>query len=217
MNIQALTTKTKPIADRVIKDAVMLGNWEIVNDKRASEITHRDNDDEPLHGLLFKAYEMKWNEVNTNGEMYDQAAFDDFIENYFVGRKFNMPVTVEHSNDPQWVVGRVLYIERNSVGFYFVCYIPDTCPNYNTVKWMSEQGLLQGLSKEGYITDGEWRETENGDDWYLYIKKLMMTRVSLVCTPANGVKFEKAQEIKNALSYKKPKKESSVIDTLIKH
>ena len=120
MNIQALTAKTKPIADRVIKDAVMLGNWEIVNDKRASEITHRDNDDEPLHGLLFKAYEMKWNEVNTNGEMYDQAAFDDFIENYFVGRKFNMPVTVEHSNDPQWVVGRVLYIERNSVGFYFV-------------------------------------------------------------------------------------------------
>lgn len=199
-----------------IQDTVLLGSWEVVTDTKASEITHRDNDTETLHGLIFKGYEMKWNATNTNGERYEQGAFEKFIKTYFVDKGFNMPVTLEHSYNPIDIVGRVLYIEVNTVGFYFVVYVPDTCPIYNQVKWLAEQGLIQGFSKEGYVTDGEWIE-ESRDSWYYLIREIMMTRISLVCTPANGVKFERTEEVKNSVVYQNKTKKESVLHSIIKH
>lgn len=183
-----------------IADEVLLGKWEQVSDLKASEITHRDTDTEKLSGLLFYGYEMKWGARNTNGEEYQTTAFDKFIKQYFVDKELNMPVTVEHSWDVRDIVGRVLYIEVNSTGFYFVAYVPDTCPNYNLVKWLAEQGLIQGFSKEGYVTDGEWKQDKDGE-WYIDIREIMVSRVSLVCTPANGVKFERVKETRNSVAY----------------
>lgn len=183
-----------------IADEVLLGKWEQVSDLKASEITHRDTDTEKLSGLLFYGYEMKWGARNTNGEEYHKTAFDKFIKQYFVDKELNMPVTVEHSWDVRDIVGRVLYIEVNSTGFYFVAYVPDTCPNYNLVKWLAEQGLIQGFSKEGYVTDGEWKQDKDGE-WYIDIREIMVSRVSLVCTPANGVKFERVKETRNSVAY----------------
>lgn len=183
-----------------IADEVLLGKWEQVSDLKASEITHRDTDTEKLSGLLFYGYEMKWGARNTNGEEYQKTAFDKFIKQYFVDKELNMPVTVEHSWDVRDIVGRVLYIEVNSTGFYFVAYVPDTCPNFNLVKWLAEQGLIQGFSKEGYVTDGEWKQDKDGE-WYIDIREIMVSRVSLVCTPANGVKFERVKETRNSVAY----------------
>lgn len=215
MNIAKLTSKKQQeIAENTIRNAVMLGEWSDVKDIPAENLKKWTNDPDKLHGLIFKGYEMKWGAVNTNGEMYDEKAFDKFIEDYFVQKGFNMPVTIEHSYDPQWVAGRVLYIERNSVGFYFVVYIPDTYKNYEQVKWMAEEGLLQGLSKEGFYVDCDWEQDDKGE-WYVQVHELIMSRVSLVCTPANGVKFESMKETKNAVRF--TKKEKSVLDTIIKH
>ena len=215
MNITKLTSKKQQeIAENTIRNAVMLGEWSDVKDIPAENLKKWTNDPEKLHGMIFKGYEMKWGAVNTNGEMYDEKAFDKFIEDYFVQKGFNMPVTIEHSYDPQWIAGRVLYIERNSVGFYFVVYIPDTYKNYEQVKWMAEEGLLQGLSKEGFYVDCDWEQDDKGE-WYVQVHELIMSRVSLVCTPANGVKFESMKETKNAVRF--TKKEKSVLDTIIKH
>lgn len=215
MNIAKLTSKKQQeIAENTIRNAVMLGEWSDVKDIPAENLKKWTNEPDKLHGLIFKGYEMKWGAVNTNGEMYDENAFDKFIEDYFVQKGFNMPVTIEHSYDPQWVAGRVLYIERNSVGFYFVVYIPDTYKNYEQVKWMAEEGLLQGLSKEGFYVDCDWEQDDKGE-WYVQVHELIMSRVSLVCTPANGVKFESMKETKNAVRF--TKKEKSVLDTIIKH
>lgn len=216
MNIDNLTKKQREALEKdTIQNAVMLGEWKDVQAIPVEDLRKWTNDPDKLHGLIFKGYEMKWGKVNTNGELYDEGAFDKFIEEYFVGRDFNMPVTVEHSYDPAWVVGRVLYIERNTVGFYFVVYIPETCPNYAHVKWLAEEGLLQGLSKEGFYTNAEWEQDEQGE-WYVHVHELMMSRVSLVCTPANGVKFEAMQETKNGVRFVK-KEDKSAIDALIKH
>lgn len=215
MNIAKLTSKKQQeMAVDTIRNSVMLGEWSDVKDIPAENLNKWTNDPDKLHGLIFKGYEMKWGAVNTNGEMYDEQAFDKFIEDYFVQKGFNMPVTIEHSYDPQWVAGRVLYIERNSVGFYFVVYIPDTYKNYEQVKWMAQEGLLQGLSKEGFYVDCDWEQDDKGE-WYVQVHELIMSRVSLVCTPANGVKFESMKETKNAVRF--TKKEKSVLDTIIKH
>lgn len=183
-----------------ITDDVLLGSWEAVQSVKASEITHRDTDTEVLSGMLFRGYEMKWGVRNTNGEVYEKTAFDKFIKTYFVDHELNMPCTIEHSYRVEDIVGRVLYIEVNTTGFYFVVYVPETCPRYSLVKWLAEQGLIQGFSKEGYVTDGEWNQDKD-DEWYIEIREMMMTRISLVCTPANGVKFEKVQETRNSIAY----------------
>ena len=216
MNVKQLTQKQRTLAENAIKNAVMLGEWSDVQAIPVEDLKKWTNDPEKLRGLIFKGYEMKWGAINTNGETYDETAFDKFIEDYFVQKGFNMPVTIEHSEDPQWIAGRVLYIERNSVGFYFVVYIPETYPNYAHVKWLVEEGLIQGLSKEGFYADYEWKQEDPNDydSWYIQIHELIMHRVSLVCTPANGVKFESVKQTKNAVMFKKPE---SVMDKLIKH
>lgn len=217
MNIKQLTAKEKErMANNVIRNGIMLGEWSDVKDIPAENLKKWSNDPDKLRGMIFKGYEMKWGALNTNGELYDETAFDKFIEDYFVKKGFNMPVTIEHSDDPEWLAGRVLYIERNSVGFYFVVYVPETCPRYAWIKWAVEEGLIQGLSKEGFYVDCEWKQADENDwdSWYVHIHELMMTRVSLVYTPANGVKFESTKETKNAVVFKKPE---SVINSLIKH
>lgn len=204
-----------------IQDEVLLGEWSDVRDIPAETLKKWSNDPDSLHGLIFKGYEMKWGATNTNGERYEQGAFGKFIQEYFVDKKLNMPVTLEHSDDPLDIVGRVLYIETNSTGFYFVAYVPDTCPQFSLVKWLAQEGLVQGFSKEGWVMDGEWlQDSKNKDEWYFLIKEIMTTRVSLVCTPANGVSFEQVK-VTNAVVYedktKKDTAKKSCIDSIINH
>ncbi len=177
--------------------------WKELQGIRASEITHRDEDNEILDGLVIKGYEMKWGETNANGERYEKTAFDKFIQSYFVERGLNMPVDINHEGSRNYnaICGRVLYIETNSVGFYFVVYIPRGYAEYGKVKFMLEQGLLQGFSKEGWATDWEFIWNKDGTLAYELIKEIQVVSVSLVSTPANGLRFEKSQEVKNVTQY----------------
>ena len=154
---------------------------------------------------------MKWGETNENFEQYDKEAFDKFIQEYFVDRKLNMPVDINHQGWMDWhaYCGRVLYIETNSVGFYFVVYIPRTYPEYSRLLDMLKNGIIQGFSKEGYATDWSWHQDEQGNFDYEIIHEMKLISVSLVCTPANGVSFERMQEIKNALLYKNTTKKDN--------
>lgn len=177
--------------------------WEEVKGIKASEITHRDEDNERLDGLIIRGYEMKWGETNANGERYEKGAFDAFINEWYVNKGFNMVVDINHEGykDHYKQCGRVLYIETNSVGFYFVVYINRGYSQYDDLKWRLEQGLLQGFSKEGFATDWEWKWKEDGTFDYELIKEIAVVSVSLVPLPANGVQFEKVQEVKNGTHY----------------
>lgn len=177
--------------------------WEEVKGIKASEITHRDEDNERLDGLIIRGYEMKWGETNANGEQYTKDAFDKFLIGYFEEKGFNMIVDINHqgSQDYEAQCGRVLYIETNSVGFYFVIYVNRGYSRYNDLKWRLEQGLLQGFSKEGFVTDWEVKYKDDGTFDYILIKEIAVVYVSLVALPANGVQFEKVQEIQNSTHY----------------
>lgn len=183
-------------------DTTLIGNWEEVQGIPAETI-NKNLGAEKLDGLIIKGYEMKWNETNGNGERYEQGAFDDFINEYFVEKGFNMPVDINHEGyfNYKAVCGRVLYIETNSVGFYFVVYVPRWFEGYEDLKNRLRDGILQGFSKEGYAKEWKPVRDEDGNVQYFLIQKMVMLSVSIVSTPANGVQFEKMQEIKNGLVF----------------
>lgn len=203
-----------------ITDAVPLGSWEEVDNLPLSEITKNDKDTDKLNGLVIRGYEMKWGGKNENGEVYEKGAFDEFIKSYFVEGGLNMPVDIQHMQDIDHLAGRVLLIEVNSVGFYFVAYIPRTYTRYEQVKNLIKEGILQGFSKMGWATDYEHMYTAEGYYDYTRITKMEVTSVSLVATPANRLPFEKIGEIvKNQLTYRNKLKqekqtEGGMFDTI---
>lgn len=187
-----------------VHDEVLLGDWKETQDIPTETLRKWTNDPARLDGLILRGYEMKWNTTNENGEQYERTAFDDFIKSYFVDGGLNMTVDINHEgwHDWQTICGRVLYIEVNSVGFYFVVYVPRTFEDYDRLKWRLQEGIIQGFSKEGWATDWDVRWKEDGSFDYELIKKMKVTSVSLVSTPANGLDFERMQEVRNALRFR---------------
>ena len=186
---------------RIVRDSVLIGEWKDVQDLPLSSITKRADDKEKLDGLIIKGYEMKWGKTNENGERYAQGAFDDFIKDYYIKNGLNVVVDVQHDERPEWLCGRLLYIETNTVGFYLVAYIPRTEQAFEAVKSKLQNGLLQGFSKYGFVDDGHYVFKDNGKVDYFQIDKVRLFAASLVATPANGVPFEGVGEVKNRLEY----------------
>lgn len=189
----------------VVRDSVQIGEWNEVQALPVSAITKRDADTGTLDGLIIKGYEMKFVGVNENGEVYEKTAFDTFIQDYFVGNGLNLPVDIEHAGEcsPEWLAGRVIYAETNTQGFYFVAYIPRTYVHYDMVLNLLREGILQGFSKFGYATDYDFIYNADGTYSHMLIKEFKILAVSLVSTPANGIGFERTQEVKNSLVYRK--------------
>lgn len=203
-----------------VHDATLIGDWQETKDIPADTLRKWTNDPDKLDGLILKGYEMKWDKTNENGERYEKTAFDDFIKSYFVEGGLNMTVDVNHEGYHDWqaICGRVLYVETNSVGFYFVVYVPRVFERYEQLKWRLQEGIIQGFSKEGWATDWDVRWKEDGTFDYELIKEMKVTSVSLVSIPANGFEFEKMQEIKNALIFnnKNEKKQGKKFADLFK-
>lgn len=182
-----------------IENITLIGSWEDVSQIKASDLV-KGASDEVLDGIIVKGYEMKFGQKNENLEIYEKNCFDDFINRYFVENKLNMVVDRQHySRD---ICGRVLYAESNSVGFYIVAYIPRRLSIFEQIKTELQEGLLQGFSKCGWATDYDFKYTEDGDFDYMLVKKMEVTSMSLVSTPANGLSFDRMQEVQNALKYK---------------
>lgn len=191
-----------------LEDSVLIGNgdetWKEVSELPASTITKRDEDVEMLSGIIVYGYESKFSKTpNQNGEIYERGCMDEFINEYFIERKLNMPLTIEHMHDIEHLAGRVIYLEENGTGFYYVAYIPKTYMHYDDVKGLLQNGILQGFSKEGWSVDYEYKYNEDGEFSHVLIKKMKLLSVSLVSLPANGIPLEKIKEVRNGLRYQK--------------
>lgn len=191
-------------------NAVTIGDWEEVKGIPTSQLTKRDEDTALLDGLIIRGYEMEWGKINENRELYTKDAFDKFIQNYFVERDFNLVVDIEHAgHDPQWLAGRVIYAEINSRGMYYIVYVPRTYVHFEMVRNLLQEGILQGFSKMGYATGIDTDYDANGE-WYEIISEFKLLAMSLVSTPANGMQFEKLQEVKrNGLVFRNIDKEQT--------
>lgn len=199
-----------------LQDTTLIGNWEEVQGVNASAITNNSADLDTLDGLIIKGYETKFGGTNENGERYTKDCIDEFIQRYFVGNGLNMPVDIQHKDDIDHLCGRVLYIESNSTGFYFVAYVPRSFKNYEVLKGLLKNGIIQGFSKQGWATDYEYKYKENGEYDYTLIKRMEIVSMSLVAVPANGNAFEKTAEVvKDATRFQKiaePQDDESGID-----
>lgn len=184
-----------------LTDSVMLSSWEEVDKVKMSAITKRDTDTATLDGIIVKGYEMKYNTTNENGERYAAGCVDKFINDYFVANDLNVPIDVMHGCRFEDLVGRVLLIESNSVGFYIVGYIPRTAPRFEQIKNALKEGLLQGFSKCGYTTDYDFIYKKDGSFDYMLIKETAICSVSLVSTPANRIGFDKVAEVQNSTAF----------------
>ena len=200
-----------------INDGVLLGDWDEVNGMPLSSVTKKDTDTATLDGIIIKGYETKFNVTNENGERYAPNCLDKFVKQYFVDHEMNMIVDVQHGCGVDDQIGRVIYLEVNTVGFYFVAYIPRTIARYEQIKNMLREGILQGFSKYGWATDYEYRFTRDGEFDYIEIKEFRLCSVSLVTIPANAIPFEAIGEpVKDGLQFvnrlteeqPKPKKKS---------
>lgn len=186
----------------LVRDAVLIGNWEEVNGVPLSKVTKRDDDVALLDGLIIKGYETKFDRTNENGERYAPNCLDAFIQKYFIDHELNMVVDVQHSDAVDDQVGRVIYLETNSVGFYFVAYIPRAIARYEQIKTLLREGILQGFSKCGWATKWDYHYKENGEFDFVEFSEFSLMSVSLVTMPANAIKFEAAGEsVKNKLQY----------------
>ena len=200
-----------------VNDGVLLGDWDEVNGVPLSSVTKKDTDTATLDGIIIKGYETKFNVTNENGERYAPNCLDKFVKQYFVDHEMNMIVDVQHGCGVDDQIGRVIYLEVNTVGFYFVAYIPRTIARYEQIKNMLREGILQGFSKYGWATDYEYRFTRDGEFDYIEIKEFRLCSVSLVTIPANAIPFEAIGEpVKDGLQFvnrlteeqPKPKKKS---------
>ncbi len=195
-----------------IRNTILFGNYEDVKDLPLENIV-KGGGNERLNGLILRGYETKFNSTkNENGEVFEKDCLNEFIENYFVKNGLNMAVDVQHRDDIYHLCGRVLVVEVNSVGFYFVVYVPRTYVNYDILKGLIENKIIQGFSKYGWAYDYEYKYTPQGDFDYMLVKKMSIQSISLIAAPANGIAYEKAQEIKNATKFIKEEKENEAQD-----
>lgn len=201
---------------RKIQNTTLIGEWQEVQKIKASEITKNEGDSEVLEGLIIKGYEMKFGAKNENSEVYEKDCFDKFINSYFVENKLNIPVDLQHRTDVLNLAGRIIYAEVNSVGLYFVAYIPKTYIYYDVVKNALREKLLQGFSKCGYATDYDFKYTEEGEFSHILIKEMAILSVSLVATPANSLAFENVQEVQNATRFENKTKTENKIKRMFR-
>lgn len=184
-----------------LTNVVAIGEYSEVDNLELKTLTKNDMDTQRLNGLILKGYEMKFGETNENGERYDREAFSAFIQKYYVERGLNLPLTIQHRDDIDSLAGRVLIMEINTVGVYFVAYIPRTYKNYEYVRALLQEGILQGFSKEGWAIDYDFIFDKEGNFDYMQIKEIALVALSVVSTPANALPFEKTAEIQNALQF----------------
>lgn len=187
---------------RLVRDGVLLGNWEEVNGVPLSTVTKKDEDTGILDGLIIKGYETKFNVTNENGERYAPNCLDNFVKKYFIDHELNMVVDLQHGWGVDDQIGRVIYLEVNTVGFYFVAYVPRTVARYEQVKNLLREGILQGFSKMGWATEYEFKYTRDGELDYVQINEFQLCSVSLVTMPANAIPFESIGEpIRDGLQF----------------
>jgi hypothetical protein len=192
---------------KIVSDGALISSrdWEDVKGKPLSSITGDPDDKEVLDGLIISGYETKFADgTNTNGEQFLPTCLDKFIQEYYVDKKLNMPLDIQHNMyDPQWLAGRIVYVEVDGVGFKYIAYIPRTYMHYEEVKNLLSNKILQGFSKFGWATKGHWKD-DDSEEWggHFLVEEMAIVSMSLVATPANGIPFEEVGEIANATRFK---------------
>lgn len=157
--------------------------------------------------FVVAGYFKKWANQNLNLERYESTAYDEFIEEYFVKNKLNVVVNLMHGQDFEDLAGKIVLMEKNTVGIWVEVEISKHAINYANILGMIEEGILQGFSDEGYSTDYDVKFDSDGNFSHYVIKKANLLRVSLVDTPAEATAKFSIQNATNFEGFNNPKHE----------
>lgn len=172
--------------------------YKIITDDAGNEI-----------GIEVKGYLTKFGEANFNGQNFDRKSYDTCISEYFEKNQLNIPVDLMHIRDAFHLAGVCKKFQKKSDGIEITAFIAKGVYFYNLIKILIENGVLQGFSNLGFITDYDWnRQTDE-----LIVKAFQLISISLVDVPADtfgkfevqntifeGFKNESLQEVKNELN-----------------
>lgn len=195
-----------------LKDTLKVGDWKELENMKLEDL----GTEQVYDGIIVSGYELHdWEHPNGNGELYTRNAFDEFVQDYFVKGGLNMPLTVQHGERLEDIVGKVVSMRVTEDGLHFDCYLPRTLERYDTLKTLLSEGLLS-FSKEGYATDYEWvTDEKDAAGGHLLINKMSMTALSLVTTPANCRGLDRVAEIRNRLQFvNETQKQTNIVDEL---
>lgn len=161
-----------------ISDAILLGSFSDTED-----------------GLQVTAQLKKFNSVNLNGEQYASDAYDDFINDYYVKNGYEIPLTVQHSQHFDDIVGKIDKIEKNEDGLFVSATVFANLPKFQQIKTLLNAHILGGISDEG-IAEGDFDAKTN----IFNVKKAQILAVSLVTTPAEPLAKANVKETKNLIT-----------------
>ena len=82
-----------------IKDTTKINDFKEVEKLELSKITRNEGDKELLTGLIISGFEMKFGKINENREMFESTCIDDYMQNYFVKNKLNVPFVQDFLKD----------------------------------------------------------------------------------------------------------------------
>lgn len=120
--------------------------------------------------------------VNANGGLFRRDSYDKFVDDYFIANSMNVPLVLYHNDtDPRTVCGIVRNMTKTDTGVEIIGYVPRSAYYYNLIKSQIEEGILQGFSNYGGVTDMEWDDETEA----MEIKEFALLHASLVATPAD--------------------------------
>lgn len=166
-------------------------------------------DDGSEKGIEVKGYLTKFGETNFNGFNFDKKSYDQCINEYFEKNDLNIPIDLMHSRDALHLAGICNKFQKKNDGVEITAFIPKGIYFYNLIKILIDNGILQGFSNYGFISDYDFDRASDS----LIVKSFQLISISLVDVPADtfgkfetqntifeGFKDEPLPETKNELN-----------------
>lgn len=130
---------------------------------------------------------------NVNGYIFTRESYDKFVDDYYSKNNFNIPLNIKHiDSDFQHVAGYVKSMTKTTDGIVMTAFVPKWVYAYNWIKNAIKDGVLQGFSNAGWVTDAIYDENEDT----ITVNEFALMHVALVEIPAD---VEAKFEVKNTV------------------
>ena len=130
-------------------------------------------------GIEVKGFVTSFADGNENGMRFDRKSYDKCIVEYFEKNEINIPIDLMHIRDMFHLAGVCKKFQKKQDGVEITVFIPKGVYFYGLIKTLIDNGVLQGFSNYGWITN--WTEK----DGVLVVLDFRLVSISLVDVPAD--------------------------------
>lgn len=151
-------------------------------------------------GIEVKGMVTSFLDENFNEMKFDKKAYDKCISEYFEKNELNIPIDLMHVRDGFHLLGVCTNFKKTKSGVEIITFIPKGVYFYGLVKTLIDNGILQGFSNMGFITNYSFEE-----DVFI-VEEFQLISISLVDVPADvSGKFATQNTIFEGFKNQEPK------------